>query len=210
VDSTPRLARRPTRADGRRNYDTILRVARQAFETKGSAASMEEIAQDAGVAIGTLYGHFSTRESLIEATTRESLTTLIAHGELIADDPDPLAALIDWLRKAVDFCSTFRGMVVTLTQGIHDETSHWHTGCSAMERCGANLLSLAQASGQVRRDLGSRELFDVVSAAAWVRENSPDDSDGSSRLLELFVDGISTTSQAQNADGFHDPPVSER
>jgi AcrR family transcriptional regulator len=191
VDATPRLATRPTRADGRRNYDALLRAAREAFEAKGaSAVSMEEIAQNAGVAIGTLYGHFNTRESLVEAATRESLAALLAHGELVGEELAPLPALSEWLHKAVEFCSTYRGMVAILTQGIHDETSHWHAGCAEMERCGAQLLEAAQTTGEVRLDFTSRELFEVISAAAWVRENAPREQDGSSRILDVLLDGI--------------------
>ena len=63
----PYIARRPKRADGRRNYDAILAAARKAFEADGSEASLEDIAGQAQVAIGTLYRHFPTRASLVEA-----------------------------------------------------------------------------------------------------------------------------------------------
>jgi AcrR family transcriptional regulator len=190
VETAPRPATRPTRADGRRNYDALLAAARNAFEAKGAAVSMEEIAQGAGVAIGTLYGHFGTRESLVEAATRDGLAALITHGERVADELGPLPALREWLHHAVEFCSTYRGMVAILTQGIHDETSHWHAGCQAMERCGAQLLASAQSAGEVRAEFTPGELFDVVSAAAWVRENAPRERDSSSRLLEVFLDGV--------------------
>jgi len=190
VGNAPPPARRPVRSDGRRNYDAILRVARESFQANGSTASLEEIAAGAGVAVGTLYGHFATRESLIEATTRDGLTALLAHGERVAAGDDPLGALMDWTCEAVLFSSTFRGLAEVLAHGLRDEDSHWHAGCLAMERCGADLLRAAQDAGRVRGDLTPRELFNLISAAAWVREASPAAADDSGRLLELFVGGI--------------------
>ncbi|WP_018680458.1 TetR/AcrR family transcriptional regulator [Actinokineospora enzanensis] len=183
----PRPARRPTRADGRRNYDAILREARAAFAVNGASTSLEEIARAAGVAIGTLYGHFATRESLVEAGLRDSLASLLAHGSRAAQELPPSAALVAWMSHAVEFCGTYRGLVDQLSQGIQDPTSHWHAGCVAMNRCGAGLLRAAQAVGEVRADLTPGELFDAIGAAAWVRESS---IPGSVRLLELVVAGM--------------------
>src|SRR6195952_3156562 len=61
------LARRPKRADARRNYESLLVAARDAFAEDGTDASLEDIARRAGVGIGTLYRHFPTRQDLLEA-----------------------------------------------------------------------------------------------------------------------------------------------
>ncbi len=41
------LARRPKRADARRNYDKVLAAARDAFAERGTSTSLEEIARRA-------------------------------------------------------------------------------------------------------------------------------------------------------------------
>ena len=60
-------APRKPRADAERNRDRILEVAKDAFTQFGAAASLDEIAKQAGVGPGTLYRHFPSREALIEA-----------------------------------------------------------------------------------------------------------------------------------------------
>jgi hypothetical protein len=60
---------RPMRADARRNYEKVLAAARDAFAAGGSATSLEEIARQASVGIGTLYRHFPNRQALLEAVT---------------------------------------------------------------------------------------------------------------------------------------------
>ncbi|MEV4460562.1 helix-turn-helix domain-containing protein [Microbispora sp. NPDC049633] len=192
MDGKPYIAQRPKRADGRRNYDAILAAARKAFETAGADASLEEIASQAGVAIGTLYRHFPTRASLVEAATRDGLENLVAHAERLAAGPDPLDALIAWMRAAVVHFSTFRGLVGILAQSMYDEGTPSHIMCSAMHRSGADLLRAAQAAGRVRPDLTPDELFDLLSGAAWVREQATPARDGSVRFLELVLQGITT------------------
>ncbi|MCT9934568.1 TetR/AcrR family transcriptional regulator [Planotetraspora sp. A-T 1434] len=192
MDGKPYIAQRPKRADGRRNYDAILAAARKAFESAGADASLEDIASQAGVAIGTLYRHFPTRASLVEAATRDGLENLVAHAERLTAGPDPLDALIAWMREAVVHFSTFRGLVGILAQSMYDEGTPSHTMCSAMHRSGADLLRAAQAAGRVRPDLTPDELFDLLSGAAWVREQATPDRDGSARFLELLLEGITT------------------
>lgn len=190
MDGKPYIAQRPKRADGRRNYDAILAAARKAFESAGADASLEDIASQAGVAIGTLYRHFPTRASLVEAATRDGLENLVAHAERLTAEPDPLDALVAWMREAVVHFSTFRGLVGILAQSMYDEGTPSHTMCSAMHRSGADLLRAAQATGRVRPDLTPDELFDLLSGAAWVREQATPDRDGSARFLELILEGI--------------------
>jgi len=190
MDDRPYIARRPKRADGRRNYDAILAAARKAFETSGADASLEDIASQAGVAIGTLYRHFPTRASLVEAATRDGLENLVAHAERLAGHPDPLEALKEWMREAVIHFSTFRGLVGILAQSMYDEGTPSHAMCAAMHRGGAELLRAAQAAGRVRPDLTPEELFDLLSGAAWVREQAASGRDGSPRFLQLVLEGI--------------------
>ncbi|MFC8226410.1 TetR/AcrR family transcriptional regulator [Streptomyces sp. NPDC057287] len=189
-DAQPYIARRPKRADGARNYDAILSAARKAFETQGADASLEDIAGQAGVAIGTLYRHFPTRASLVEAATREGLAELISHAEALAGTQDALAALSEWMRRAVRHFSTFRGLVGILTRSMYDEGTPSHAACSAMHSSGAHLLRAAQDAGQVRGDLTADELFDLLSGAAWVRENALADRDGSPRFVQMILEGI--------------------
>lgn len=77
------------------------------------------------------------------------------------------------MRGAVRHFSTFRGLVGILTRSMYDEGTPSHSACSAMHSGGARLLKAAQDSGQVREDLTPDELFDLMSGAAWVRENAP-------------------------------------
>ncbi|WP_228122682.1 TetR/AcrR family transcriptional regulator [Saccharothrix syringae] len=189
---TAYLAQRPKRADGRRNYDNILAAARAAFDAHGTDAALEDIARAAGVAIGTLYGHFPTRETLIEASVREGLDALRASAEELTRNAadDPVGALTTWVHQTVAHCSTFRGLVGFLAASTYDEGTPLHRSCVEMHAAGGELLARAQGAGRVRPDLTAEELFAAITSAAWARENSPPGHDHGTRLIELLIDGF--------------------
>jgi TetR/AcrR family transcriptional repressor of mexCD-oprJ operon len=71
-------ARTPRRADAEQNMAKILDAA-AACLSRSTTAGVGEIAQAAGVGRVTVYGHFPSREALIEAT----LTRLLERGEAV-------------------------------------------------------------------------------------------------------------------------------
>ena len=70
-------AGRPMRADAKRNYERLVAAARTVFAQQGGGASMESIAKEAGVGVGTLYRHFPKRIDVVEAVYREDVDELI-------------------------------------------------------------------------------------------------------------------------------------
>ncbi len=91
------------RADSQRNRERLLDAAARAFSHAGPDATLDAIAKDAGVGIGTLYRHFPTREALIEAAYRSELARLCdSVGELLAAQA-PDEALRAWMDRFVDY-----------------------------------------------------------------------------------------------------------
>lgn len=80
-------ARRPRRADARRNYDALLLAAREAFAAHGADASLEDIARRAGVGIGTLYRNFPSRTELFEAVYADEVHALCRLADEVAAEP---------------------------------------------------------------------------------------------------------------------------
>src|SRR5579883_2152468 len=58
---------RPRRADAVRNRERVLEAAEQLFATEGLDVHIEQVAQRAGVGVGTVCRNFPTKDSLIDA-----------------------------------------------------------------------------------------------------------------------------------------------
>ena len=71
------------RADAERNAEKILQAAAGSL-SRNPEASLSEIARAAGVGRVTLYGHFSSREALIEA----ALIRVLDEGEIVLGSLD--------------------------------------------------------------------------------------------------------------------------
>jgi AcrR family transcriptional regulator len=97
----PPPARKP-RADAQRNRERILEVARLAFTQHGAEASLDDIARKAAIGPGTLYRHFPTRDTLIEAVYRSEVEKLTAAGQRFAATMPPLEALRAWMLLFID------------------------------------------------------------------------------------------------------------
>jgi AcrR family transcriptional regulator len=105
--STPPPARRP-RADAQRNRERILDVAKLAFTRHGAAATLDDIARQAGIGPGTLYRHFPTRDALIEAVYRSEVEKLTASAQRFAAAMPPLEALRSWMLLFIDHVNNKR------------------------------------------------------------------------------------------------------
>jgi AcrR family transcriptional regulator len=67
----------PLRADAQRNRARILDAAEAVFAESGPGASTEEVARLAGVAIGTVFRHFPTKDDLLAAIMKRLLAQLV-------------------------------------------------------------------------------------------------------------------------------------
>src|SRR5262249_47311724 len=101
---------RKPRADSIRNRERLLKAAARVFSAGGAAAGLEAVSRQAGLGIGTLYRHFSTREALFEAVYRREVDALGAHAERLARELPPGDALRQALHAGVRLVATKKGM----------------------------------------------------------------------------------------------------
>jgi AcrR family transcriptional regulator len=90
-------SRRP-RADALRNRERLIEAATQVFARGPAQASLEAVAREAGVGIGTLYRHFPTREALFEAVYRREVDQLGDLAERLAKEAPPVEPSNSWRR----------------------------------------------------------------------------------------------------------------
>ncbi len=182
---------RSMRADAQRNYTSLLQAARVAVSERGADISLEDVARSAGVAIGTLYRHFPTRQDLLEALFLDETDELRVHAEVLASAPNPLDALISWLRLQMDFAARGRSMGAAVMAAKHVPGTRIYSANIAMHKAGEVLLHRAQAAKQIRTDVNITDVIRLVYGIAMVNEHAAD-PDGVNRMLDLVIAGIRT------------------
>lgn len=177
------------RADAQKNYQRLLDVAREALADTGADASLRDIARRAEVGLGTLYRHFPTREALLEALLRNDFEALAAKADALRTAKTSDQALLAWLQETIAFTHRQRGVIAPMMSAIEDDSSALHASCVRLRSAGATLLARAQADGKARTDMDGDELFDLIAALAWLREQ-PSHAKRSERLFELVTGAV--------------------
>ena len=175
-------AKRPQRADARRNFDALLAAARDAFAEHGTDASLEDIARRAGVGIGTLYRHFPTRQDLFVAVYVGGVEQLcgLAHD---VDDDAPWEAFTRW----VDGFAAFVATKLALKEALGRDAEMFSSCRAAMIGAAEPLFAGAQAAGEIRADATFDDALRMLSgviAATYV------DDDQRELVLRMALDGL--------------------
>jgi AcrR family transcriptional regulator len=167
----------------------LLEVATAAFAAAdGRPVSLESIARDAGVGIGTLYRHFPNRQALVEAIYRTELAEVAAAAEQLLKRHPPKTALRRWMDRYASFVAAKRGMAETLhaifESGAMEPTQTRDSLVGALDM----LLRAGADDGSLRSDV---QADDVVSSLIGVMlvSGSPAQT---GRLLDLLVAGVAT------------------
>jgi AcrR family transcriptional regulator len=185
----PDTGARPLRADAQRNRDRLLDIAVRAFSQDGPEVTLDAIAKDAGVGIGTLYRHFPTREALVEAAYRNELAKLCdaTAGLLQAMPPDE--ALRGWMDRFTDYMTTKRGMADALRAVIASGGNPYEQSRGRLIAAITTLLQAGAAAGTLRSDTEPGDVLASLSGVS-LTAGEPAQRDQARRLLDLLMDGL--------------------
>jgi TetR/AcrR family transcriptional regulator, mexCD-oprJ operon repressor len=198
ADRMPRPGvRTARRADAEQNTARILDAA-AACLSRSTTASVSQIAQAAGVGRVTVYGHFPSREALIEATLARLLKqgdAVLGGLDLTGDPREALRTLIEssW-RLIADAGAVLEAAQSALPPGrireLHADPAH------RVEE----LIRRGQAEGAFRADLPPSWLASVLyqvlkGAAADIAGGRLDPSDASHFIVATVLAAYATTDE---------------
>ncbi|MGH3504516.1 MAG: TetR/AcrR family transcriptional regulator [Nocardioidaceae bacterium] len=181
-------APRRLRADARRNIDALLEAAKAVFNTSGVDAPPKEIADLAGVGVGTLYRHFPQRSDLVKAVFQREVDACADAAPALAAAYEPGVALEQWLHRYTEFLATKRGLATALHSG--DPAFDALPGYF-MRRLGpalGSLLEAATATGDIRADISAEEFLHAIAQLC-----QPVPGEGlaySQRMVAILIDGL--------------------
>jgi len=179
---------RHLRADAQRNLDALLQSAMAVFATSGVDAPVRQIAEKAGVGVGTVYRHFPQRSDLIVAVFRREVDACADAAAVLAAAHKPGEALTRWLQRYVDFISAKRGLAAALHSGdpAYDTLPAYFQ--KRLRPALETLLDAAVAAGEVRSGVKPDDLLRAVaSLSAPAHDGDPTHA---RRMVGLLADGL--------------------
>jgi AcrR family transcriptional regulator len=182
-------AERALRADARRNREALLSAGAVVFADRGPDASLEDIARQAGVGIGTLYRHFPDRDALTEAVYRREVERLCDGVATLLGEHPADVALATWMRDFASYAATKRGMMVALKSALPADSDLFTDSHRRMREAIETLVAAATAEGSIRGDIDSEALLAGMRGICMAT-SAPADARQTSLLIDLLVDGL--------------------
>ena len=163
MKSTPTV-----RADAARNRESLLAAAEQEFAERGLSASVADIARRAGVAKGTVFRHFATKEDLIASIVCAHIAALTEAARRLSDAADPGTALLEFLTIAADQRQQHN---LTFLQSASESDPRVGEVRDELHSALGILVGRAHQSGAIRSDVTETDVFLLMCAPVHVVEN---------------------------------------
>jgi AcrR family transcriptional regulator len=191
-----RLMATTMRADALRNRQRILDAAREAFTEHGADAQMDDIARRAGVGVGTLYRHFTTKEMLVGELIHVKLSEFAERVRRIAaEESDPWAAFEDGQRQQTDVMARDAAHQRMPFAATPEAMQRAEPAVRELREAWGVVIDRAKAAGVLREDF---EVDDIRTLMCGLGSMMAADASGAMRYdwrrqLDLFLDGVRVT-----------------
>ena len=179
---------RRMRADAQRKMNSLLQAAMEVFATSGVDAPVREIAERAGVGLGTVYRHFPQRSHLIVAVFQSQVDACAEAVTVLASKYEPGEALARWMQRFVDFIATKRGLAAALHSGDPAYNALPVYFNKRLLPALKTLLEAAVTAKAVRPDIEADELLRAV--ATLCHGHHGEEPVYARRMVQLLVDGL--------------------
>lgn len=177
------------RKDVVRNRAKLLAAADDAFAELGLEATLRDVAERAGVGVGTAYRHFATREDLVRAVFSERLDVWTQQAQQAAADPDGWSGLVRFLEDSLLLRRQNRGLREIMGAGVGSALAD-----ESRDRIAPlvrDIVVKAQRQGTLRADFDATDATFIQIALSPIMTASHDSApDLYRRYLAVILDGM--------------------
>ncbi|HTZ42603.1 MAG TPA: helix-turn-helix domain-containing protein [Jatrophihabitans sp.] len=193
---------KPLRRDAAENRERLLAAANQVFADHGLDAGVEEVAQAAGVGMGTLYRRFPSKQALIDALVGNLRLELLELARSAGERED--GSGLRWLLFAA---GELQAAQPACLQRLWRHSDVEPEAVTEIRQAFADLLADAQRHGTVRPDVTSTDITLVIWSIVGIIDTTGAVAPTAwRRHLELLLAGLRPSGQP--AAGLTEPALS--
>jgi len=203
-EGRPRL-----RADAQRNLALILAAARAVFARRGLDASLDEVAREAGLGVGTVYRRFRDKAELAEALFEADLEQLVADVAEAEACEDPWEGFVTLVARILERQAQDCGLRDLLSSTAFG-TERFADLRQRLRPAAERIVRRAQAAGVLRADFDPYDIpvlgVMLGSVVDFTRATRPETW---RRYLAMILDGLQGCPTCAVSRPLAPPPLSD-
>lgn len=179
------------RKDAVLNNKRLVEAAREVFAREGFSATLEDIAQHAGIGVGTVYRNFASKKEIVETLYDAAVDSALADVQAALEIEDPWLALVTFFEVTAASQAEDRGLGEAFL-GID--------GIAPNERIAEKLVAVlsplferASKAGVLRAGVTVTDIGPIFTMLNSIYRMSEDSPDLWRRYLTLMLDGLRAT-----------------
>ncbi len=198
VPATGEQDRTPKTARGEKTLAKLLAAAKSEFGDRGfHQTSISDITQAAGVALGTFYVYFESKDAIFRALVRYLGAETRAHlSAAVEPAPDRLRAEIMGLEAFIEFVRAGPTLYRTIEEAQFVAPETWRGHYSVFAEAYRHNLAAAAAAGQIRPGDDEVRAWALIGANVFIGmrygvwDQSRSASDIAAHVGDLIANGL--------------------
>lgn len=189
MPTVTRDAARPLRRDAELNRQRIMAAADLVFAERGLEATLDDVADRAGLGVGTVYRRFADKQALIDELFISHVNDILAIADQALLRPDPWKSVVFLFEESLALQSAHRGLREIVVNGGVDG-ARAHVRCALVPTL-EKVFARAQKAGVLRDDLQPSDFPYLCLMVGTVADHSRSvEPELWRRYLTVLLDGI--------------------
>ncbi|MFF0543184.1 TetR/AcrR family transcriptional regulator [Nocardia thailandica] len=183
---------RRLRADAARNQARIVAAARELFAEHGLEITLDDVAERAGVGVGTVYRRFANKKELITEVFDQHLVDFAEAAEEALAHPDPWQALVEFFENACRHLAANRGFGEVMLE-LEEDPVRFAELRDRIRPSVAAIVGRAHDAGVIQPDIATTDFFALIHMVnAFAEFANPVNDRVWHRYMAIALNGIRT------------------
>ncbi|MFB8278892.1 TetR/AcrR family transcriptional regulator [Nocardia colli] len=181
---------RRLRADAARNQQRIIAAARELFADHGLEITLDDVAERAGVGVGTVYRRFANKKELITEVFEQSITEFAEAAESAYRHADPWFGLVEFFEYACRHMAKNRGFSEVMLE-LEDDVDRFVVVRDRIKPTVTGIVDRAREAGMLAPGIEPSDFFALIHMVDGIAEFArPVNPDVWQRYMAIVLNGV--------------------
>ncbi|TQM31079.1 TetR/AcrR family transcriptional regulator [Nocardia bhagyanarayanae] len=181
---------RRLRADAARNQQRIVAAARELFADHGLEITLDDVAEKAGVGVGTVYRRFANKRELIAEVFEQHIGEFAVAAEDAAQHPDPWLGLVQFFEYACQHLANNRGFSEVMLE-LEEDPERFAALRDRIKPTVAAVIERARDAGALQPEIEASDFFALIHMVDALAEFArPVNSEVWQRYAAIMLNGV--------------------